>query len=135
MSRRSLALGLGVLAVVGAGVIVLNVAVNLGVVSPCDAVRENFVASPDGKHTVILGTATCGKDRVHLTARLLPSSDAGTLFSADAPGSEFVLKAQWNSPSELQIIYPRRVEMRYPPHESLDGLHDRGAVHVRYLER
>ena len=135
MSRRPLTIGLGVLALVGASVIALNVAVNLGVISPCDVAKENFVASPDGKHSVVLGTAKCGTDRVHLTARLLPSSDVGTLFSADAPSSEFVLVAQWNSPSDLQIIYPRLIEIRYPPNDHLDGLHDRGAVHVRYLQR
>jgi hypothetical protein len=135
MKHRLLTNGLGALAIVGAFVIVLNVAVNLGVISPCDAVKENFVASPDGKHSVVLGIAKCGNDRVHLTARLLPSSDAGTLFSADAPGSDFVLIAQWNSQSELEIIYPRNAEIRYPPNDSLDGLHDRGAVQVMYLER
>jgi hypothetical protein len=72
MKRHPLVLvAIAAFAVIGLAVLALNVGWNLGIVPICGESQEHSVVSPDGKNVVILGTAHCGTDQLHLTAKLV----------------------------------------------------------------
>ena len=133
--QPTVVVAIAALAVVGFVVLAVNVGWNLGVMPICEEAREHSAVSPDGKNVVILGTASCGRDRYHLTARLIGSSDATPLFSGYATSQDYTIDARWDSASDLKILYAGSVDVQYPS-SGLDSavLNDLGAVHVRYLQ-
>jgi len=123
------------LAVIGFAVVALNVGWKAGVVPICDEPQEHTAVSPDGRNVVLLGIANCGTDRFYLTAKLVGSSDTSPLFSGYARSRDMKLDARWDSATDLSISYSHGIDVQYPPSgRNTDGIHDFGAVQVRYAQ-
>jgi hypothetical protein len=137
MRKPVVTVAIWALALIGGGVVLLNLGWNLGILSLCEQAQERSSASPDGANVVIVGVAECGNEKYHLTARLLsPSGRENTLFSGFAQSSEAALETRCRSPSDLQIIYAPDIALEFPTSDSgLSAMHDFGSVQVRYTQR
>jgi hypothetical protein len=130
--RRAAYVLIGLLALIGAFVVAMNVGWNLGVVPACGTPVETASSSPDGKFVLVVGVSKCGKSRVQTKARVVTASSKEHLvFLGSAESDEPIISPEWISATRLRLRYVSSAEITYPP-DHLDALSSFGAVEVSY---
>jgi hypothetical protein len=122
---------IGLLALIGAAVLAVNVGWNVGLLPTCGTPLESASAAPDGRTVLVTGVADCGSKK-RTTARLLaPTGKTYLLFTSAPAAEQIALRATWRSSTELELSFSHAAEVEFPA-DGFEALNVFGETEVRY---